>query len=95
MNGAQGLAEAGRRHFNSLRPHDSPGYRPPAPEAIVPLSFTGLQMDQWTVCEHADRTNSWGLVTNVGRARRRVRSSGRRCSDEAPDFLPAHKDRAP
>jgi putative transposase len=25
-----------RRHYNAVRPHSSLGYRPPAPEAIVP-----------------------------------------------------------
>lgn len=24
----------GRKHYNTIRPHSSPGYRPPAPEAI-------------------------------------------------------------
>jgi Integrase core domain len=25
-----------RRHYNAVRPHSSLGYRPPAPEAILP-----------------------------------------------------------
>ena len=33
---AQVLIEAWRRHYNAVRPHGSLGYRPPAPEAIVP-----------------------------------------------------------
>lgn len=33
---AQVLIEAWRRHYNTVRPHNSLGYRPPAPEAIVP-----------------------------------------------------------
>ena len=32
---AEVLIEAWRRHFNTVRPHSSLGYRPPAPEAIV------------------------------------------------------------
>jgi transposase InsO family protein len=29
------LIEAWRRHYNSIRPHSSLGYRPPAPEAAT------------------------------------------------------------
>ena len=28
------LIEAWRRHYNTVRPHSSLGYRPPAPEAV-------------------------------------------------------------
>ena len=35
---AQVLLEAWRRHYNTVRPHSSLGYRPPAPETIVPRS---------------------------------------------------------
>jgi len=30
------LIEAWRRHYNTVRPHSSLGYRPPAPEAATP-----------------------------------------------------------
>ena len=30
------LIERYRMHYNTMRPHSSLGYRPPAPEAIVP-----------------------------------------------------------
>ena len=30
------LIEARRRHYNTLRPYSSLGYRPPAPEAATP-----------------------------------------------------------
>jgi transposase InsO family protein len=33
---AQVLVERWRRHYNTVRPHSSLGYRPPAPEAIQP-----------------------------------------------------------
>ncbi len=33
---AQVIIESWRRHFNTLRPHGSIGYRPPAPEVFVP-----------------------------------------------------------
>jgi transposase InsO family protein len=33
---AQILIEAWRRHYNTVRPHSSLGYRPPVPEAATP-----------------------------------------------------------
>ena len=33
---AQVLIENWQRHYNAVRPHSSLGYRPPAPEAILP-----------------------------------------------------------
>ena len=33
---ARVLIEAWRLHYNTVRPHSAPGYRPPAPEAIAP-----------------------------------------------------------
>ena len=36
---AKVLTERWRRHYNTVRPHGSLGYRPPAPEAIQPLHF--------------------------------------------------------
>lgn len=33
---AQVLIEAWRRHYNTVRPHSSLGYRPPAPETLLP-----------------------------------------------------------
>ena len=37
---AQVLIEQWRRHYNTVRPHSSLGYRPPAPETIKPLPIT-------------------------------------------------------
>ncbi len=34
---AQILIERWRRHYNTVRPHSSLGYRPPAPESIVSI----------------------------------------------------------
>ena len=34
---AQIIIEDRRKHYNTKRPHSSLGYRPPAPEIIVPL----------------------------------------------------------
>jgi putative transposase len=33
---AKVLCEQWRRHYNAVRPHSSLGYRPPAPETILP-----------------------------------------------------------
>ena len=33
---AQVLIESWRRHYNAIRPHSALGYRPPAPEVVVP-----------------------------------------------------------
>ncbi len=34
---AQVLIEQWRQHFNTIRPHSALGYRPPAPEAVMPV----------------------------------------------------------
>jgi transposase InsO family protein len=36
---AKVLIEAWRHHYNTDRPHSSLGYKPPAPEAILPAAF--------------------------------------------------------
>lgn len=36
---AQVVIEEWRRHYNTVRPHSSLGYRPPAPETVVPPSW--------------------------------------------------------
>ena len=40
LHEAQVLIERWRRHYNTVRPHSSLGYRPPAPEAILPPAST-------------------------------------------------------
>tara|TARA_Y100000052_G_C2943349_1_gene82193 strand:- start:63 stop:869 length:807 start_codon:yes stop_codon:yes gene_type:complete len=37
---AKVLIEAWRRHYNTVRPHSSLGYQPPAPEALLPAPLT-------------------------------------------------------
>ena len=37
---ARVLIEQWRREYNQIRPHSSLGYRPPAPEAIMPVTLT-------------------------------------------------------
>jgi putative transposase len=39
---AKVLIERWRRHYNTVRPHSSLGYRPPAPEAVAPLGIVPL-----------------------------------------------------
>ena len=34
---AQIIIENWRKHYNTKRPHSALGYRPPAPEAIIPM----------------------------------------------------------
>ena len=36
LHEAKVLIERWRRHYNAVRPHSSLGYRPPAPETILP-----------------------------------------------------------
>ena len=47
---AQVLIERWRRHYNAIRPHSSLGYRPPAPETILPpasdLAYAPLRLGQ-------------------------------------------------
>ncbi len=37
---ARVLIEEWRKEYNQVRPHNSLGYRPPAPEAIIPVTLT-------------------------------------------------------
>jgi len=34
---AQIIIERWRRHYNARRPHSALGYRPPAPETVIPI----------------------------------------------------------
>jgi putative transposase len=43
---AKVLIERWRRAYNTVRPHSSLGYRPPAPEAIQPCSFASATPQQ-------------------------------------------------
>jgi transposase InsO family protein len=40
---AQVLVERWRVHYNRVRPHSALGYRPPAPEAIMPVPDTNIR----------------------------------------------------
>jgi len=39
---AQIIIEEWRKHYNTVRPHSALGYRPPAPETIIPLQLRPL-----------------------------------------------------
>ena len=41
---AQILIERWRRQYNTVRPHSALGYRPPAPEAIMPAVLGSVEM---------------------------------------------------
>ena len=51
---AQIQIEKWRRHYNTVRPHSALGYRPPAPETIVPMD------PRPTMHSHSTRTTQWG-----------------------------------
>ena len=41
---AQVLIERWRRQYNTVRPHSALGYRPPAPEVIMPAALGSVEM---------------------------------------------------
>src|ERR1700704_5718090 len=45
---AQIVIESWRRHYNTVRPHQSLGYRPPAPEVFVPAIAAWPSPGLWT-----------------------------------------------
>ena len=49
---AKVLIERWRHHFNTVRPHSSLGYRPPAPETILPKVDVLAYARQWLRPEH-------------------------------------------
>ena len=44
---AEVLIERWRRHYNTVRPHSRLGYRPPAPEAVLPWPFDRAYAPLW------------------------------------------------
>jgi transposase InsO family protein len=45
------LFERWRQEYNTLRPHSSLGYRPPAPEAVVPVPPGSATLHQPALAE--------------------------------------------
>ncbi len=42
---AQALIEDWRQEYNHIRPHSSLGYRPPAPQAVLPKNTSTLSLE--------------------------------------------------
>ena len=56
---AQIIVESWRRHYNTKRPHSHLGYRPPAPETIIPVAQSPvmhkqIKLDQSDKAAHDD-----------------------------------------
>jgi transposase InsO family protein len=70
------VIESWRRHYNTVRPHGSLGYKPPAPEVFVPAMAARAtaqtqQAPQPALASrpsmnyHSNWTSQWGLITLV------------------------------
>jgi len=55
---AKVLIERWRQEYNTIRPHSSLGYRPPAPEAVQPWSSRSAALQLQTTAEEQDPANS-------------------------------------
>ena len=73
---AQIVIESWRRHFNTIRPHESLGYKPPAPEVFVPAfaawpaalrrpapPATLPLAQRPTLNQHSTWTTQWGPIS--------------------------------
>jgi transposase InsO family protein len=70
---ARVLVKQWRRHYNRVRPHSAPGYRPPAPEPIE-ISLPGREERSFAVTEGLRWYDDWGQVTSAALDRRFVRT---------------------
>jgi transposase InsO family protein len=52
---AQVIIERWRKEYNTFRPHSSLGYRPPAPEAVLPTP--GINTNHWFIGKGLDSDN--------------------------------------
>jgi hypothetical protein len=57
---AEILIEQWRKHYNTKRPHSALGYRPPAPETIIPM------VPRPVMHEQSERTTQRGLINFEG-----------------------------
>jgi len=55
------VIEQWRRHYNTVRPHSSLGYEPPAPE-VVSWPASSPLVERPMLNQHPDRTTQWGPV---------------------------------
>ena len=80
---ARVIIEGWRRHYNAARPHSSLGYRPPAPEAVVPSARPPAQprpapAGALTVADTPRMNQQSNRTTEVGQVRRRSHGGSRR-----------------
>ena len=54
---AKVLIERWRQEYNTIRPHSSLGYRPPAPEATQPWSAASATLQLQTTAEEQKQKN--------------------------------------
>src|SRR5262249_50566386 len=70
---AQIVIESWRCHYNTIRPHASLGYKPPAPEVFLPAFAAwpaalrrpappATLAPRPTLNQHSTRTTQWGLI---------------------------------
>jgi putative transposase len=68
------VIESWRRHYNTIRPHASLGYKPPAPEVFVPPSPRGQLRYAKPAGETANLKLTFHLDHSAGADRRAARS---------------------
>jgi transposase InsO family protein len=57
---AQVIIERWRHEYNTFRPHSSLGYRPPAPEAVLP--HPDITVEPWFISKELDRQIAQRLI---------------------------------
>src|SRR5262249_2663453 len=72
---AQIVIESWRRHYNTIRPHASLGYKPPAPQVFVPAFAAWpaalrhpappATLAQQPALKHSTWITQWGLITRL------------------------------
>ena len=62
---AQIVIESWRRHYNTVRPHESLGYRPPAPEVFVPAlaACPSARLGSTPTATHLAAIETWAKLT--------------------------------
>lgn len=73
MAEAKALIERWRHHYNTVRPHSSLGYRPPAPEAIAPSETCSATLRSPLMERGTALRVTWSLAEQVGAGQYRAR----------------------
>ena len=61
---AEIVIESWRRHYNTVRPHASIGYRAPAPEVMRPISVVAsARLSGCSSVEHTDDAMKWSTLS--------------------------------